>query len=416
MKWARIAKFEFVTTIKRTSYLVSLIGLPMLFALIFYTIISTTTSTAKRIAEKEARGAIFDEFGLLETTGDYLKVSSIEEGKKLILDDKVSRLYHIPKSHHTGALDDDDYLTSGTIFKYYKVKRAVSIQNDTALPRDLRELIEKALLKRASIADKAIEARIRDPFFVRTKAFDETGSQLTEEQLKKIQAGVATGIAFFMVIYLGTSFTSAFLLTAVAEEKHQRVYEVVLPYMSPLDTIIGKLVGLGCAGLLQTAVWTTVSYIIAKSNKDSLPIEIAIEPQVFVVAFTFFLVGYFVAGSYLLAIAAMGAEYRESTQWGHVSSIVFIIPVFFMNSLMLEPHSTLARVLSYIPFTAPVTVIFRYSIDAEGYPAGEMALSMLLMLAALAIGIFIASRILRFTMLLYGKRPSPKEVLRWIFA
>jgi ABC-2 type transport system permease protein len=174
--------------------------------------------------------------------------------------------------------------------------------------------------------------------------------------------------------------------------------------------MLGKLIGLGAVGLVQMAVWvsTSLSMILI------FAVQFAISPAAFGFCFTYYLLGYILFGSLMLGFGALGTNLRESQQMASVWSFLGASPAFLIIALIESPQGAVARIFSYIPFTAPTTMMFRYVLDPKGTPVIDIVGSMALMMAATVVALRVSARLYRAGLLLYGKRPGIREIWRWI--
>jgi ABC-2 type transport system permease protein len=130
----------------------------------------------------------------------------------------------------------------------------------------------------------------------------------------------------------------------------------------------------------------------------------------------FYLFGYLLFGSMLLGIGSLGSNQREAMQYTWLLSLMNAIPLMLWFVVLSEPQGAVARGLTVFPLTAPVTMMARYSVDPAGTPVWEIFAT----IGWLALWTFLALRfsakIYRVGLLLYGKRPTPKEIWRWLWA
>ena len=145
-------------------------------------------------------------------------------------------------------------------------------------------------------------------------------------------------------------------------------------------------------------------------------IQIVLDPFVFVYCLVFFLLGYLLYGSLMLGFGALGTNFRESQQMASLWTFIGISPIFVHMALIESPHGTLARVFSYIPLTAPVTMMLRYVTDPKGMPWYEVPAVIALLIASTLLSLRLSAKLYRVGLLLYGKRPSVREIWRWLRA
>jgi ABC-2 type transport system permease protein len=168
--------------------------------------------------------------------------------------------------------------------------------------------------------------------------------------------------------------------------------------------------GLGAAGLVQMAVWTSMSVVSLLLSAVTLMMA----PMAFVMCFIYFLLGYVLFGSLMLGFGALGTNLRESQQMASIWSFLGASPAMIVIALFEAPQGTVARIFSFIPFTAPTTMMFRYVIDPKGTPTIDIIASMLILVASTWLALRISARLYRAGLLLYGKRPGIREIWRWI--
>ena len=224
--------------------------------------------------------------------------------------------------------------------------------------------------------------------------------------------------AFFAIagvsLLVSIFFSSGYMLNALVEEKENRVMEVLLSSVKPDALLLGKFFGLGAAGLLQMAAWLAsvgVGVLVVGFIVD-VPADILTLPGVGDVAIAagYFLFGYALFASLMAAVGAVTTSLREANQISAIVIVPAFIPIWFNFILFTEPDGTLARVLTYIPVTAPVTGLIRLAID--GMEPLETVAALLALAACSAGALWLAMRLFRAYLLMYGKRPTLKDMAR----
>ena len=258
--------------------------------------------------------------------------------------------------------------------------------------------------------------RLRLPYWLVT---EEVGADGAAEDDPGFDIGRA---AFFAIagvsLLVSIFFSSGYMLNALVEEKENRVMEVLLSSVKPDALLLGKFFGLGAAGLLQMAAWlASVGLgVLAVGFIVDVPADILTLPGVGDVAIAagYFLFGYALFASLMAAVGAVTTSLREANQISAIVIVPAFIPIWFNFILFTEPDGTLARVLTYIPVTAPVTGLIRLAIDGMG-PLETVAA--LLALAACSAGaLWLAMRLFRAYLLMYGKRPTLKDMARSVMS
>lgn len=230
---------------------------------------------------------------------------------------------------------------------------------------------------------------------------------------------VAFGASF--VLYMLIVLYGQTILRGVIDEKNNRVAEVVVASVKPESLLAGKVLGVGFVALTQLAVWVLSMILIVKFRAPILarlgapnaPVPV---PDISISAamslLLFFVLGFVLYAALFAAIGAMVSNEQDAQQAATPVTILIVMSAVFIQPVMLNPTSTMNKVISWIPFSAPILMPVRISIIPV--PWYEIVLVMLGLIAACAVCVWIAARIYRVGILMYGKRPSLVEVARWI--
>lgn len=243
------------------------------------------------------------------------------------------------------------------------------------------------------------------------------------------QSGEATfAIAYAMgfILYLAILIYGQQTMTSVIEEKTSRIMEVLTSSLTPFQMLLGKVLGVGLAGLTQMAIWVGTAFVLGSQGPhlassfgmgagaaDKLAIP-GIPASLLVIFLLYFALGFLIYGALYAAIGAMCNTIQETQQYALFVTIFILVGFFAMFALIQNPSSTLGSTLSMVPFFAPFTMPVRWSMTAV--PLTQLAASLALMVLGLLVCVWIASRIYRTGILMYGKKPTLKELWRWIRA
>jgi ABC-2 type transport system permease protein len=230
---------------------------------------------------------------------------------------------------------------------------------------------------------------------------------------------VAFGTSF--VLYMLIVLYGQTILRGVIDEKNNRVAEVVVASVSPESLLAGKVLGVGCVALTQLAVWTGSMFLLLKFRgpifarlgvpNASFPLpDVGIGAMVTMLLF--FVLGFVLYAALFAAIGAMVSNEQDAQQAATPVTILIVMSAVFIQPVMLNPTSTTNKIISWIPFSAPILMPVRTSIIAV--PWYEIALVMLGLVVACLVCVWLAARIYRVGILMYGKRPSLVELARWI--
>ena len=220
--------------------------------------------------------------------------------------------------------------------------------------------------------------------------------------------------AMVMLLYTAVIFYGVSVMRAVLEEKNSRVMEVLLSSATSTELMAGKLIGVGAVGLTQIGIWIVMAAVyafpaLAASVSTG---EIRIPPLTLAAFALFFLLGYLLYSSVYAAIGAVITSEQEGQQLQFIILLPLIISVFIMGPVMRAPDAPIAVWTSMVPFFSPVLMYLRIAVQTP--PLWQIALSLLLLVATIAGFLFLCARIYRIGILMYGKRPTLPEILKWL--
>ena len=241
--------------------------------------------------------------------------------------------------------------------------------------------------------------------------------------------GAIFGFVIAFTLYMAIILYGQAIMRGVLEEKTTRVAEVILASVKPDILLAGKVIGVGAVGLTQFGIWI-VSAVFFWSERTRLIGAIAgpaaatagaapsgfvfptIEPFTIVALLLFFLLGYTFYAALFAAVGAMVGTQEEANQAVQPVMMLLIFSIIFVQPVMTNPTGRLAEVMSMIPFSAPIIMPMRMT--ATPVPTLTVVASLAgVALAALA-AIWLSARIYRVGLLMYGKRPTLRELLRWV--
>jgi ABC-2 type transport system permease protein len=208
------------------------------------------------------------------------------------------------------------------------------------------------------------------------------------------------------------------IMGAVVEEKETRIAEILFSSARPFELMLGKLVGVGLAGLTQLGIWViSLGGLIAFMSTQSDAAQLlgtmpTITPLMILLFLIYFLLGYFVYASIFALIGSMVTTVQEGGQFAFPPILLMLIGFYFSFAVIRDPNSSLSFWVSIAPLFAPLTMPVR--ILAEMPPFWQIGLSIFLNLLAIGALVWFAARVYRVGMLMYGKRATIPEVLKWI--
>ncbi|HEV8253938.1 MAG TPA: ABC transporter permease [Vicinamibacteria bacterium] len=311
----------------------------------------------------------------------------------------------------SGSLDGYLYLPP----EIMRTSRAEYYGKNVSNVSDLR-LLERAVseaLVTARLSEQGLDpVRVKDL----TRRLNLTTIRLTERGAREDRGAVALfAVVLMMMLYTTVLMWGQAVMTGVIEEKTNRVVEVVISSIPSTRLLAGKLVGIGAAGLTQFLVWAVVLSAITVSGAGAfaaLGRMPEVTPLLVFCFLTFFLLGYFL---YAAMFAAVGAAVNSTQEAQSLFFPVFmplLAAMMCFPAVLQNPDSPLAVTLSLIPFLTPLLMFLRVTVLTP--PLWQIALSIVLTSAAIAVVVWAAARIYRVGILMYGKRPTFPEIMRWV--
>jgi ABC-2 type transport system permease protein len=313
-----------------------------------------------------------------------------------------------------GALDaylivPPDIEASDAKFEFLSRKAGDFVVND-ALEDGLNEAVRSQRLADANISEERLRELSRN-IKLNTRQVDEKGNE------KDSDMSVIAAFAIGFMIYITLAIYGQAIMGAVVEEKETRIAEILFSSAKPFELMIGKLVGVGLAALTQLAIWIISAVVLvgfslaqfAGTADMTLP---TLTPLMVVYFFIFFLLGFFIYASIFALIGSMVTTMQEGSQFAFPPIMILLIGFYFIFAVVRDPNSSLSFWVSIAPFFAPITMPVR--IFAEMPPFWQIALSILINAATIAGLVWLASRVYRIGMLMYGKRATIPEVWKWI--
>jgi ABC-2 type transport system permease protein len=233
-----------------------------------------------------------------------------------------------------------------------------------------------------------------------------------------------TGMVFVMIIFMTALGYGQTLMRSVIEEKNSRIIEIMVSSVSPFQFMAGKIIGLGLATLTQVGIWLAIGLAIY-SYRGTLDISADIMGAIFNPVIIFFFLVYLILGYIMFStlfalIGSICNTDKEAQNFIFPVTMSMILPLIIGMYVIQEPDSTVVTVLSLIPIFTPTLMILRLNvIGAETFSFAnsivlEATLGIILTALAIALIIWLTSKIFRVGILMYGKRPTLPEILRWI--
>lgn len=303
-----------------------------------------------------------------------------------------------------------DFASPNAQFEFRSRKGADFISNDTF--RDaLNDAVRSQRLADANISEDRLK-ELGAAVSLDAKGIDDAGGERDSDGV------LAASFVIGLMIYITLAIYGQAIMGAVVEEKETRIAEILFSSARPFELMLGKLVGVGLAGLTQLAIWVgsataLVGFLSLQADFQPILASVpAITPLMVFYFLIYFLLGFFIYAAIFALIGSMVTSVQEGGQFAFPPIMIMLAAFYFCFAVIRDPNSTLSFWVTIAPFMAPITMPVR--IIAETPPLWQILLSVSVNIAAIAGLVWVAARVYRVGMLMYGKRATIPEVWKWI--
>jgi ABC-2 type transport system permease protein len=394
-----IFRHEFLHTIKRAGFIILTLVVPILGFLgigIFQLVSSITEPSPEEISTI----GYVDELGGLD---DFTTQGAIElvpydtrnDATAALINREVSEYIVIPRDH----------MFTGQVSQYTLEKQ---LETPPAQVAAIKNFITSNLLA-DNVPPETIYL-IEAPLFVSITRLDETGNIAADQGG---YGNVLIPAIFSVLLAFSLNFSANYFIQGLGEEKENRLIEVLLSSVSPRQLLIGKILGLGVAGMVQVAVWLVSLPILlnmASSTIGGFFSTIQLPANFVVFGIVYFVLGYLLFAVLSAGVGAISAGVREGQQLSIVYSLFAFVPLWFSSLLFVFPDSPIWTALSIFPVTAPVATILRLGVS--DIPAWELAVSIGVLALSVVGFLWLSIKAFRVYLLMYGKRPGLGDLIR----
>lgn len=428
-----IIKREYLTKVKNKSFIIMTILSPI----IMIALIAVVAYLSQLNNTKEREIAILDNSGFLttifknteHTKYNILQNISLEEAKKLVQEKETYGLLYVPKQDSINVLAKQ--------IKFYSTKTpSLSVIN--TLENKIENTFREVKLQQQGIDLQKLNNTKTIVNIAQESFIGEKTSKI--DSYIKLGFGLAAGYLLFMFIIIYGNM----IMRSIIEEKTSRIIEIIISSVKPMQLMLGKIIGTSLAGITQFVIWlligsllmTIVSSIFGISfiqqngqqemmQKAMENPEISTEMQNVITAFwnlpianlifaflLFFIAGYLLYSSLYAAIGAAVDNETDTQQFMLPIIMPLVLAVYIgIFTVIEDPHGTVSTVFSFIPFTSPVVMLMRIPF---GVPVWQQILSFSILVVTFILTVWVAAKIYRVGILMYGKKPSYKELIKWI--
>jgi len=422
-----IIKREYLSRVRKRSFLILTIVGPLLFAalMILPYVIMNIKGDAKRILVIDETSWFENRFeNNEEVTFVYMK-QDLDSAKKLVVDKVFDAVLYVP-------LPDVSVPSKAELYSTTQISMTLT----SNIENTMKKQIEYQKMLSSGINPDLVKSISADMKIVSIR-FDDEGRE--KESFGEVQFLV--GIFLAMLIYIFILGFSGQVMQGVVEEKSSRIVEVIVSSVKPFHLMMGKIIGIGLVGLTQFLLWIVLTMCIygvfigatgfqSLSNEALVTEQLAEQPDIsaemveilniastvnfggILAAFLlFFIGGYILYASLMAGIGGAVDNDTDSQQFTMPLTIPLILGIVLSTYIANAPDGSIALWLSMIPFTSPVAMLVRIP---YGVPYWQIAVSLVLLYGTFILTTWIAAKIYRTGILIYGKKITYKELWKWL--
>jgi len=438
-KIALIIRREYMTRVQKKSFIILTLLMPILMSALMI----LPTYFMSMDDEKSRTIAVYDGsavlLGRLEST-EFTKFKFIPEEEYLKIKDKIQN-----SEYYALLFVAPNFLTTSTVQVIsgsnipYDLKSQIQGKIQDVIEKDkMDEVVRQTKIPDLAARIKATRAHIN----IDTIKLGEGG----EAKKSSTEIGMILGYIFGFMIYMFIFLYGTMVMQGVMEEKQSRIVEVIISSVKPFQLMMGKIIGIAMVGLTQFAIWVILGFAILTASKSMYPnhaqpqqiqsvmaqsqnaaqqaapqmdkmqeifsmIDTINFPLVIGCFVFFFIGGYLLYSSMFAAVGSAIDAQEDAQQFIFPITLPIILSIIVMMSAIKNPEGPIAFWFSMIPFTSPIVMMARIPF---GVPAWQLALSMSLLVATFVGMVWVAGKIYRTGILMYGKKPSWKEIGKWL--
>jgi ABC-2 type transport system permease protein len=437
-KIVTVIKREYTTRVKSKGFIASLFLMPMLMCGLvllssFLAIMEGKTEEMRKLAVIDETGEIFDQMQeaiakhrTFQHKGELVyqlhRETATTEEEKTALQERVrtKELYaylEVPK----------DVFANGEVRFYARTITNSNVQS--ALRRIISDIVRDKRFAESGYSRREVSQLMRSVGFNAYAVKSGKGKDGGAKVESSIEMGARLGLGYLLVIvlYMFVLIYANSIMRSVLEEKTTRIVEVIISSIKPHQLLLGKLVGVCSVCLTMFAVWVVFGVLLVMNIEpilgifgiDSLPIQLiqvietvkASSAEVLTYFFIYFIIGFFMYSTLYAVVGAICSSEEEAQQTGVPLTMLIVVPFILMFQLFRIPDSTLSVLLSHVPFFSPILMFMRINVLMP--PLWEILLNILLVCATVLLVTLISGKIYRVGILMYGKRPTLRQLWQW---
>jgi ABC-2 type transport system permease protein len=413
----KVAQREFVETVKTRTFLLGLLFIPLIIGSVILfgqwfaprpdapraPVRVRVTSSSKDLSAQIK--TVFDEYNRAHPLGS-LTLDVLDAGAGAV-EEQAKEDLRKGRLDAYAALEGNLEGEGGTIRLFTHKSKPSQVDALGTVERLLREAVIDRRYETRGLDRKMLEGIWN--ISIQWAELGDTQDQERAQGEGQRVARMMVPFAFMYLIFIGIVGMGQHMVSSIIEEKNSRIIEVLLSAVSPFELMAGKIAGLAAVGLTVMALYGAAGYAAARWKG----LQIDIGADLLVYGLIYYILGFVLFSAILAGVGSVCNTIKETQSLMMPVMLVFIIPMIAWPRLAQEPNGELARVLSYVPPATPMVMVLRLSSGTEIW-TGEVVLSILMLIAGVLATVWAAAKVFRTGILLYGKRPGPREILRWL--
>jgi ABC-2 type transport system permease protein len=406
-----VARREYLERVRTKAFVISTILIPALMAT--FTILPTYLATrksskAKHIAVVTSTQAFGD-----TVRERIMNGRDVNYSVDVVTDSSSSEREALKSRVSSGSLDGFLWATDDALAAH-KLIFSGRETGDFIETGELQGAVFMAMLRTRLSASGMNSQQMDD--VLKSYHVDTVRIQNGKESKTNGMGAFMSTILLVVLLYTTLIMYGIMVMRSVLEEKNSRIVEVMLASVKPKELMAGKIIGVGAAGITQLIIWAIAGSVLGSAGalgmKALAGVSFSIEPRTLIFLPVFFLLGFTL---YSTAFAALGAAVNTEQEAQQLQMIVMLPLIIAISSwfvVMRDPNSVFALVVSMFPFTSPIMMYLRLVVSDP--PWYQIAISIGLSVVTIYGMIALCARIYRVGILMYGKKPTLPEIIRWL--
>ena len=428
-----IIKREYLTKVRNKSFILMTFLSPLIMIGLFFFVgylSSVNNDTVRTIYVLDETSFLSESFKTNDQTiYNHLSELDLETAKTLANQEQAYGLLHIPNV----SLE-----TVSNAIKFYS-EDSPSLSIISSLESKIETKLSELKLKNNGV-DLALIKASKTIVDINQESFEGVKTSKTGSIIKLIFGGAAGYLLFMFIIIYGNM-----IMRSVIEEKTSRIIEVIISSVKPIQLMLGKIIGTSLAGITQFVIWLLLGSVLffataaifgvdlsqTQTPQQELVNQVVSNPEStdkfqmmvnemsalpidnLVVAFILFFIGGYLLYSSLYAAIGAAVDNETDTQQFMLPILMPLILAIYVGvfTVIEDPHGTISTVFSFIPFTSPVVMLMRIPF---GVPLWQQLVSLVILIVTFIFTVWFAAKIYRVGILMYGKKPTYKELFKWL--